>query len=211
MTSPQPQPDALSQAITRALLHPLTMRIKHLARDARWYAAGHRCENPPIRPGVRALMFICLGNICRSPFAGHLAAARLSSDGGRPIAVTSSGLKTTQAARSPHDACVAAASYGVSLEQHTARQLVSSDVLAADLLIVMEPSQRASLERAHPEAADRILLLSLFDDGASGYDRCHIDDPFLGTPAEFAACYRRIDRAVSSLIAAVRAAEKPYW
>lgn len=70
-----------------------------------------------------------------------------------------------------------------------------------DLIVVMEVGQFEGLRRTYPEAASRIVLLSLFDpQSRQGYERYHIADPFMQARPVFEACFRRIDRAVDGLI-----------
>lgn len=201
MSDASTTPSTAAQLVTRALRHPWTMRLKRGLRDIRWRMAGRACSNPPLPPQARSVVFVCLGNICRSPFAEHLAARALAGRGAR-LDVRSAGLRITQANRSPADAVAVARTYDVHLDAHVPVQFDQTHA-GADVIVVMEPVQREWLLRLHPDAAGRVVLLPLFDAEASGYDRCHIDDPFLGSPREFQACYRRIDRAVGSLVAAL--------
>lgn len=193
----------VARSLTWVLRHPAAMAVKRRLRDLGWRISGETAVNPAIRPGVRSIVFVCLGNICRSPFAGRLAAQRA---GPLALRIDSAGLRPTQAARPPADAVRAAAPYGVDLEDHVPAVLTPDVVEASDLIVVMEPAQRDAVTTRFPGAAGRVVLLSLFDEEARGYDRMHIEDPFMQGAAAFARCYRRIDRAVSALLADVRAA-----
>lgn len=203
-TSSPASAGVVARSLTRALRHPAAMAVKRLLRDLGWWIGGEASVKPPIRPGVRSVVFVCLGNICRSPFAARLAAQRATGPPG--LRVDSAGLRPTQAARPPADAVLAAVPYGVPLEDHVPAVLTPDLVEAADLIVVMEPTQRDAVTTRFPGASGRVVLLSLFDEEARGYDRMHIEDPFMQGPAAFARCYQRIDRAVSALLAEVRAA-----
>jgi protein-tyrosine phosphatase len=189
--------------VTLVTRHPAVMAVRRSLRDARWTVRGRNVANPPMPPAVRSLLFVCLGNICRSPFAAHLAARRLAAAGAADVRCASAGIRTTQGAASPAEACSVAESYGCSLRDHRPALLTRELIAAHDLIVVMERGQQTRLCASYPEAAGRIFLLSLFDDQAGGYARFHIEDPFGGALDRYEACYRRIDRSLSRLIAAL--------
>jgi len=152
---------------------------------------------------VRTLLFVCLGNICRSPFAAALAERRLASDGAG-IRCLSAGLNTSQAARSPQEACHAAGAYGLSLDTHEPRPLTKELMQGADMVVVMEHSQLHAVRQAYPQYSDRVFLLSLFDaHGRRPYERYNIADPFGQPPAMYDDCYRRIAAAVDAIAVAL--------
>jgi protein-tyrosine phosphatase len=154
---------------------------------------------------VRNILFVCLGNICRSPFGAAVATQRLRLAGVDEIRCASAGIRPSVDGRSPEDACEAAKRYGLTLDGHNPRALTSDLVQANDLIVVMEWSQVEYLRSNYPGYSHRIVLLSLFDDRATGaYERCNIEDPF-GRPATaYEACFGRIDWAVQRLLAAIR-------
>jgi protein-tyrosine phosphatase len=155
-------------------------------------------------------LFVCLGNICRSPFAAVLAERRFRELGVTGIHCASAGISTRQSNRAPEYACeVAEAAYGVSLRDHRPQTMTRELADTFDLIVVMEAGQLEQLRAAYPYARARTVLLSLFDaDGVPAYQRYHIDDPFSQPRAAFEASYRRIDRAVSRLIEALRTATR---
>jgi hypothetical protein len=73
----------------------------------------------------------------------------------------------------------------------------------------MEPGQADEVSRQWPHAAARVVLLPLFDPEARGFDRFHLADPFGHGIDAFDRCYRRIDRAIESLMADARPAALP--
>jgi protein-tyrosine phosphatase len=180
------------------------MRVKETVRDLRWRLRGEVAQNPPLPQRIDSLLFVCLGNICRSPFAGLLAQQRLTEIRVVGTVARSAGIKTTQSGHPPLEACEAARAYGISLESHRPVLLTADLMRAHDLVVVMELQQLDHLRSVYTELASRIVLLSLFDPDATGYDRYNIEDPFMRPPAVFAACYRRIDRAVTALCTAIR-------
>lgn len=197
---PQRTPSRAERLIGAVLRHPLTMRVKPRVRAAWWAMRGARTRNPELPARVESALFVCLGNICRSPFAAELGSRLLSGPGRGAVTCSSAGIRPSQAARPPADACMVSARYGLSLADHCPQLLTRDLIEAHDLVIVMEWSQLVLLREAYPESHDRIVLLSLFDAAAAGaYERYNIADPFGGPIAAYEACYRRIDRALRAL------------
>lgn len=188
-----------ARGLRSVLTHPLALAIKRPARDLLWLVKARRVRNPPMPAQVASMLFVCLGNICRSPFAERLAAAR------RPgIRCLSAGIKTTQSARSPTEACEAAATRGIWLDGHRPMTLTRQMVDEYDLVIVMEAGQLEQLRGLYPAAVPRLFLLPLFQSGAPrGYERYNIADPFSRPRSEYDECYDRIDRAVAGLLTAL--------
>ena len=200
---------SVALVILSVLTHSAVMLLKRYARDVRWSITGSGVRNPAIPRQVGSVCFVCLGNICRSPFGALLAERLLREAGRRDIRCSSAGIRASQAARSPAHAVAAARHYGIRLDDHVPRQLVRDLVAAHDVVMVMEASQQHQLQAMYPEFRDRILLLPLFDDSPAGaYERCNLPDPF-GQPIEvFEACYARIDRVLRRWVSAVNAGEK---
>jgi protein-tyrosine-phosphatase len=195
------EPGAVVRTIHYALTRPSILRVKGKVREMAWRVRERAIRNPPLRAPVRSIVFVCLGNICRSPFAASLAAARLRQRGGGQMKIISAGIRPSQAARPPAEACEAAACFALSLDGHIPAALTPEIVEGSDLVVVMEVQQLVQLHEAYPAHRDRIVLLSLFDREASGaYERCNIADPFGHQSAVFDACYCRIARAVDALL-----------
>jgi protein-tyrosine-phosphatase len=179
------------------------MAAKGPLKDAWWVARGQGVSNPEIPRTARSLLFLCKGNICRSPFAALRARRMLLDRRVDGFTCASAGLDTTQAARPPLEARRAAVAFDVSLDEHTPAQVTRELVAKYDLTIVMEADQLIAARRRFPELAGRIVLLPLLRPNATGYARYNIADPF-GQPLDaFERCYAEIDDALKPLLGAV--------
>ena len=90
------------------------MVFKGAVKNVAWSVKGGAIVNPPLPLGVRSVLFVCLGNICRSPFAEHVAVRRLANAGGPPIRVASAGITARQSGEVPaHGRDVAVHGYGI--------------------------------------------------------------------------------------------------
>jgi protein-tyrosine phosphatase len=173
--------------------------LKRAVKDVWWTWRGRAIANPPLPANPRSLLFVCLGNICRSPFAAAIAARRAQELSMSSRAYASAGLRA-RTKEPPREAKSAAGRFGVSLDAHEASQMTRELAASHDMIVVMESSHRDTLHAEYPATHGRVYLLSLFDRHATGLDRYNIADPFAAPPAAYEACYCRIDRAVSALL-----------
>ncbi len=140
------------------------------------------------------LLAVCEGNLCRSPLAAALLAAKL------PHARTgSAGLAPPVGRPADPLARDMAAARGLNLDAHAARPVTAALCAWADLIFVMDGEQRRVLEARHPFLRGRVFRLGEYAriaDGAPlGVD---IPDPYRGTRDDFVRCTALIDLAVGS-------------
>jgi protein-tyrosine phosphatase len=201
----KPAAARLRSLVKAALAHPFAVKLREPLRNARWALVGRRTGNPPVPPGVNTMLFVCLGNICRSPFGARLAERVLAESGRGGIRCVSAGVRPSQDNRSPDEACEVATAYGVTLTDHRPQALTRELMDASDLVVVMEWRQLTQVRETYPEHRDRIFLLPLFDDQArNAYERYNITDPFGRPRAAFEECYLRVDRSLRRFLASVQ-------
>jgi protein-tyrosine phosphatase len=174
--------------------------------------------------GPFGVLFVCTGNICRSPTAEALARRELARYPGAPIQLSSAGSHALEGNPAASRSVLAAATRGASLERHFARELTRRRVRAAGLILCMAAEHRPFVLSYDRSAASRTFLLATFARVASQWewlagspaelvalaaehahelDGDDIDDP-LGHPAEaYAACAERLDGLVTPVIAAL--------
>jgi protein-tyrosine phosphatase len=170
------------------------------------------------------VLFVCTGNICRSPTAEALARRELDRYPGVPIQVSSAGSHALEGNPAASRSMLAASTRGASLERHFARELTRRRVRSAGLVLCMAAEHRPFVLSYDRSAANRTFLLASFArvagqwdwlagspaelvalaaEHAGEQDGDDIDDP-LGQPAEaYAACAERLDRLVTPVIAAL--------
>ena len=154
------------------------------------------------------MLFVCKGNICRSPFAAWQAAV-VARDAGLGIGATSAGLKPSQADACPDDAVAAAEDFGHNLRGWRPVPLTDELMASHDLVVVMETQQLAEVRNRWPDHRAKTVLLPLF--GAPPPDawaRLNIADPFGRDRAAFDACYKRIDAALRDLFSRLPGASR---
>jgi protein-tyrosine phosphatase len=136
------------------------------------------------------ILVVCTGNICRSPVAAAMLAARLP---GRRV--ESAGLGALVGRPVEPQARALAEAEGLTLDAHRARQLGTEMLEAADLVLVMSEGQRRAVADLSPAARGKAMLLGHWLTGER-----EIPDPFRKDDAAFARAHGLIDRAVAAWV-----------
>jgi protein-tyrosine phosphatase len=165
---------------------------------------------PPPRDPNRPyrICVVCLGNICRSPMAevvlrDELAAAGLAGK----VDVESAGTGDWHVGEAMDAGASAELSRrGYDGSGHEARQIQPSWLADYDLLLAMDRSNLAGLQRmatGDSELAGRIRLLRSFDPAAPR--QAEVPDPYNGGPEEYAQVFDLIEPAARNLAAQLEA------
>ena len=149
------------------------------------------------------ILFVCLGNICRSPTAEGVM-RRLIGDAGLDgeIEVESAGTGGWHVGHPPDErATSAAAARGIELSGE-ARKVALADFGEFDLLIAMDRSNRDALLELAPDAdaRKRVFLLREFGEGAE----LDVPDPYYGGDEGFEEVLDIVERSCEALLEEVR-------
>ena len=147
---------------------------------------------------IANILFVCTGNICRSPFAQGLFMNIAASSGLKGCKADSAGLLALPGNSATYMAQRVAAEYGVDLADHEAKS-VSKDLVAwSDLILPMEKSHKDGILAAFPEAAGKALLTRYF--ARFGSRKRGIADPYGLDYDAYRFCFLDIEDAVSGLV-----------
>lgn len=148
--------------------------------------------------GEQRLLFVCYGNICRSPYAHYRAEQMLSGSRHR---VRSGGFVGPDR-HSPPEAQAAALERGVDLAAHISGPLPAALVQDSTLIIVMDEDQAQRITGLLAGATGAVELLGDFD--PVPIETRVVLDPWGKPIDEFRTCYARIDRCLDLLIGALQ-------
>jgi protein-tyrosine phosphatase len=116
---------------------------------------------PTAPPGPPTILFVCTGNICRSPLAEKVLRARLEGTQNEGVVVASAGLQGVVGA--PMDGLPEQIAKRAGADtDHAARQINTGILRASTLVITMTRSQRSEIAREFPFALKRTFTLSEF-------------------------------------------------
>ncbi len=143
-----------------------------------------------------SILFVCLGNICRSPFAERIARRCLSRE--RPI--QSAGYYPKANRCCPDLAIESALRWGVDLRDHRSRLLIDAMLHEFQAVFVFDEQNYRRLATDFPIVRNRLHFVgALKQDGP-----LFIEDPFGLEPADFDRCYDQIAEAISGAIRGIK-------
>lgn len=149
-----------------------------------------------------AVLFVCLGNICRSPLA-EAAFRAASAEAGLESFADSAGTGDWHVGSPPDPrACAVALAHGIDISGLRARQLVAGDFLRFDHVLVMDHANLAAARRLVPAGAPthpRLLL-----DLVPGREGAAVADPYYGGEEHFADTWAEVTAAAAALVAQLR-------
>jgi protein-tyrosine-phosphatase len=146
---------------------------------------------------IRNILFVCAGNICRSPMAEWQLKALLWEKPIPGLEVGSAGLIALPGNSASLNAVRVARQNFISLAEHKARPITTELIDNADLVLVMESHQGHELIADHPQAAEKILLLRHF--ARYGSRERGISDPYGRNLEAYRFCFEDIKECVESL------------
>lgn len=143
--------------------------------------------------GAYKLLFICTGNICRSPMAEALARSIGQSQGKTVNARSASTLGLTNRPAHRHSVKVMRWN-SINITEHRSQPITKTLIDWADFILVMERKHATHVREHFPEASEKTLELGTF----GGY--AQIDDPIGKWVWAFRGCRNNISSCLSRFI-----------
>jgi protein-tyrosine phosphatase len=161
---------------------------------------------------VTRLLFVCLGNICRSPTAEGVMRALVAQAGLEDsIEIDSAGTGAWHVGSPPDErASEAANTRGVTLEG-SARQVKTTDFKDFDVLVAMDSANLRDLRALAQgdEERAKVRLLREFDPASAVAGDLDVPDPYYGAGDGFAKVFDLVQAACEGLLAQIQAGEIP--
>ncbi|WP_420991445.1 low molecular weight protein-tyrosine-phosphatase [Cupriavidus sp. 30B13] len=142
---------------------------------------------------IKTVLVVCIGNICRSPMAEGLLKQDLPD-----INVVSAGLAALTGQPAEPYAVELMRDRGVDITGHRAQQLSRSMATSADLILVMDNTQRQEIQRLYPATTGRVFRM-----GELG--KFDVPDPFREARPAFENALQLIQRGVAAWVPRIQA------
>ncbi len=154
-----------------------------------------------------SVLFVCLGNICRSPLAEGAMRA-VAARAGVLIEIDSAGTGNWHAGDPPDPrARAVAAAHGVDISDLRARQVRAEDFHRFDHIVAMDRDNLAELRRLAPPTAPARLSLML--DHVPGSKGKSVADPYFGDAAGFGATWAEVLAGAEGLLDRITRPRRP--
>ena len=146
---------------------------------------------------MKTILFVCTGNICRSPMAEALF--RRVVDGRGAFRAFSAGLGAVDGQPPTAHSVTAMRELGVDISGQRSRMLTTDLVRQADYIFGMTHSHVDTIALLYPQAAEKTFLLREFDDSLEDFEK-DISDPIGGSYEIYQDCRDQIEQGIASLL-----------
>lgn len=147
------------------------------------------------------VLFVCDGNICRSPLAAEYMRHRSVREGLSHLVVDSAGLLGIEGASAAAFSMLVAQEEGLDLTRHRSRGIRDSDLRSADLVAVMTLRHLEETSRRFPHGTQQRYLLRAFEAGPTPRGGApELDDPITGPVEGFRSAFAIIRNCVDHLV-----------
>src|SRR5580704_4809032 len=146
---------------------------------------------------MKTILFVCTGNICRSPMAEGIF--RQAMKGRRDVRVVSAGIGAMDGQLPSPYAVQAVKELGIDISRQRSRQLTGELVQEADYIFGMTHSHVDTVFLLYPHAAEKTFLLREFDDTLDIFEK-DISDPIGGSYEVYLNCRDQIEQGIASIL-----------
>lgn len=148
---------------------------------------------------MKKIVFICTGNICRSPMGHHYMQKRvIDKNICNNYLIDSCGTYASTGDRATKNAIEAMKKYDVNMQNHRAKHITEIDLNKYDLIVCLTQNHKTHIALLYPSIQDRVFTLKEYVNPESGYK--DIDDPWGLSMQVYEQCASEIVEYVDKLI-----------
>src|SRR5438132_1225890 len=146
---------------------------------------------------MKTILFVCTGNVCRSPMAEGLF--RHAVKGRGDFCVLSAGVGAIDGQAPSAYAVQALRELGIDISQHRSGMLPAELVNQADYIFAMTHGHVDAVNLLYPQAVEKTFLLREFDDTLDVFEK-DISDPIGGSLEVYLECRDQIEQGIASML-----------
>lgn len=150
---------------------------------------------------VKKVLFVCLGNICRSPLAEGLFRHHVNSRGlNDQYSIDSCGTGSWHLGDPPDERSIEVArANGIDISRQKARKLDPKDGEAFDLIVAMDRANKRDIQKiCNITSSTKLVCLREYDMWGSG--KIDVPDPYYGEVNGFVEVFNIVDRSTRALL-----------
>lgn len=149
-----------------------------------------------------SILFVCLGNICRSPLA-EAALRKAAGEAGLMIEIDSAGTGAWHVDEPPdRRAQSIARQHGIDISGYRGRQVTPRDFMRFDHIVALDNSNLGNLQTLRPNESTAILSLLL--DHVPGREGEDVHDPYFGDASGFEETWKDVTVGAEALVEKLR-------
>ncbi len=147
---------------------------------------------------IKSVLFVCMGNICRSPSAEAVFRHKMN-DKGIALTIDSAGTTGSHAREKPdHRAQKIGVERGYSFDKIKARKITVEDFAKFDLVLAMDEHNIKELKKVAPNAQHE--KIQLFLEYAENFEEVEVPDPYYGGARGFKFVLDLVEDASDGLL-----------
>jgi protein-tyrosine-phosphatase len=144
------------------------------------------------------IIFVCTGNICRSPMAEGFLRYKWHQMRRDDLMVSSMGIHGLNDSPATEYARAVCKKNGFDISSHRARSLVGEELMTADLILCMEPAHKKFIRVFFPQLQNRVALLGAWPDKATR--KSSIEDPMGSSYKKYQKIFAIIKEHIERII-----------